>query len=141
MSTTAAPVTVGNSGVKFAKIVFWAAGIYGVLVLTPLYFIFNLIGVKDPPPVTHPLFYYGFVGLGLVWQAAFMIIATCPVRYRPMMIAACLEKLSYGVAAWVLYAQGRLHIVDAYIESADLVWLVVFIVAYIKTPVRANEGY
>jgi len=31
---------------KFAKIVFWVAGIYGVLVLAPLYFIFNTIGVK-----------------------------------------------------------------------------------------------
>jgi heme/copper-type cytochrome/quinol oxidase subunit 3 len=58
-----------------------------------------------------------------------------------MMIAACLEKLSYGVAAWVLYAQGRLHIGDAYIASVDLVWLVLFIVAYLRTPVRPNEEY
>ena len=48
---------------KFAKIVFWIAGIWGVLVLTPLYFIFDLIGRKDPPPITHPAFYYGFVGV------------------------------------------------------------------------------
>ena len=33
---------------KFAKIVFWVAGIWGVLVLAPLYFIFDLIGQKDP---------------------------------------------------------------------------------------------
>jgi hypothetical protein len=26
---------------KFAKIVFWIAGIWGVLVLTPLYFMFD----------------------------------------------------------------------------------------------------
>jgi len=37
---------------KFAKIVFWAAGIWGVLILTPLFFIFNSIGRNDPPPVT-----------------------------------------------------------------------------------------
>ena len=141
MSTTATPVTAGNSGVKFAKIVYWAAGIYGVLVLTPLYFIFNLIGVNDPPPVTHPLFYYGFAGLGLVWQAAFMIIATCPVRYRPMMIATWLEKFSYGAAGWVLYLQGRLHPADVGFASIDLLWLVLFIVAYLKTPVRPNEAY
>ena len=39
---------------KFAKIIFWIAGIWGVLVLTPLYFMFDLIGRKDPPPITHP---------------------------------------------------------------------------------------
>jgi hypothetical protein len=41
---------------KFAKIVFWIAGVYGVLVLTPLYFTYNLIGRLDPPPLTHPKF-------------------------------------------------------------------------------------
>jgi uncharacterized membrane protein YfcA len=40
----------------FAKIIFWIAGIWGILVLTPLYFIFGLIGQKDPPPITHPAF-------------------------------------------------------------------------------------
>ena len=35
---------------KFAKIVFWIAGIWGVLILTPLYFMFNLIGRKIRRP-------------------------------------------------------------------------------------------
>ena len=47
---------------KFAKIVFWIAGIWGVLVVLPLYFMFDLIGRKDPPPITHPGFFYGFDG-------------------------------------------------------------------------------
>jgi len=42
---------------KFAKVVFWIAGMWGVLVLTPLYFIFDMIGRNDPPPITHPAFY------------------------------------------------------------------------------------
>jgi len=50
---------------KFAKIIFRVAGIWGVLTLTPLYFMFNLIGQKDPPPITHPAFFYGFVGAAL----------------------------------------------------------------------------
>ena len=29
---------------KFAKVVFWVAGIWGVLVITPLYFLFDVIG-------------------------------------------------------------------------------------------------
>jgi hypothetical protein len=50
---------------KFAKFVFWAAGIWGVLVIAPLFFILDVIGRNDPPPVTHPGFYYGFVTVGL----------------------------------------------------------------------------
>lgn len=64
--------------------------------LTPLYFLFNVIRRNDPTPITHPGFYYGFVGVGLAWQAAFLIIATDPARFRPIMIAAILEKFSYA---------------------------------------------
>jgi len=71
---------------RFAKVVFWVAGIWGVLVLAPLYFIFDLIGQKDPPAITHPGFFYGFVGVGLAWQIAFMFIARDPMRFRPLMI-------------------------------------------------------
>ena len=35
---------------KFAKIVFWIAAIWGFLVITPLYFMFDLIAKNDPPP-------------------------------------------------------------------------------------------
>jgi hypothetical protein len=130
--------TVSTPNVKFAKVVYWSAGVWGVLILTPLYFIFNMIGLKDPPPITHPLFYYGFAGVGLAWQAAFMIIATCPARYRQMMIATWLEKLAYGVPAWILYMQGRLRIQDAAIATIDLIWLVLFIAAYLKTPTSTD---
>jgi hypothetical protein len=41
---------------KFAKIVFWIAAIWGILVLTPLYFLYDTIGRQDPPPITHPGF-------------------------------------------------------------------------------------
>ncbi len=59
---------------RFAKVVFLIAGIWGVLVLTPLYFMFDLISRKDPPAITHPGFFYGFVGVGLAWQIAFLIM-------------------------------------------------------------------
>ena len=80
---------------KFAKIVFWIAGIWGFLMIMPLYFIFDLIGRQDPPPITHPAFYYGFVGVALVWQLTFIFIARDPLRFRPIMIPAILEKLVY----------------------------------------------
>ncbi len=105
---------------KFAKIVFWIAGIWGVLVLTPLFFIFDTIGRQDPPPITHPLFYYGFVTLGLAWQVAFFVIATDPARFRPMMIPSVIEKLGYTIAVITIYLQGRVRSGDLVFGSADL---------------------
>jgi hypothetical protein len=129
---------VAGANVKFAKIVYWAAGVWGVLLLPPLYFMIDLIGRQDPPPVTHPLFYYGFVGTALAWQIAFMIIATNPIRFRPLMVATWLEKIAYAIPAWILYSQGRLRVQDAGIATVDLIWLLLFIVAYLKTPERAD---
>ena len=77
---------------KFARIVFLIAGIYGILVLTPLYFLEQTIGRETPPPITHPEFFYGFLGVALAWQVLFLLIAHNPVRYRPMMIPSILEN-------------------------------------------------
>ena len=118
---------------KFAKTIFWIAGIWGFLVLAPLYFMFNLIGIKDPPPITHPAFYYGFVGAGLAWQLAFLIIATDPVRFRPIIPAAVVEKFTYGIALIVLHLQGRLHAADLTFGGTDLLLGILFIVAFVKT--------
>jgi len=118
---------------KFAKIVFWIAGIWGVLVITPLFFIFDLIGRNDPPPITHPGFYYGFVTAGLAWQIAFFVIARDPVRLRPFMIAAVIEKFGYGIAVFVLYLQQRIHPGDLLYAGLDVVLGCLFIVAYVKT--------
>ncbi len=122
---------------KFAKSIFWTAGIWGILVLTPLYFMFDLIGRKDPPLITHPAFYYGFLGAGLAWQVAFLIIATNPVRFRPLMIAAVLEKFSYAGALTILYLQKRMHGFDLTFGMVDLLFGVMFLVAYIKTKALA----
>src|SRR5689334_2579535 len=99
---------------KFAKIVFWIAGIWGILVLSPLYFMFDLIGRQDPPAITHPGFFYGFVGAGLVWQIVFFVIATDPVRYRPLMTLSVLEKVSYAVPVVILVLQDRMHPSDLF---------------------------
>ena len=123
---------------KLAKIVFWAAGIYGVLIITPLYFLFNSIGVKDPPPVTHPGFYYGFAGAALAWQFAFFVIATDPVRYRPLMIPSIFEKWSYGVAMTVLFLQGRLRPFDLAFGGIDFLFGVLFLISFFAT--RTNPG-
>jgi len=38
--------------IKFAKIIFWIAAIWGILILTPLYFIFDTIGGLAQPVVS-----------------------------------------------------------------------------------------
>jgi hypothetical protein len=119
--------------VRFARVVFLIAGIWGVLVLTPLYFMFDLIGRKDPPPITHPGFYYGFVGAGLAWQIAFLIIARYPVRLRLVMIPAVIEKFTYGIAMFVLDSQARVHGSDMVFAAVDTLLGILFIVAFLKT--------
>ena len=118
---------------KFAKIVFRVAGIWGFLVLTPLYFMFDLIGRNDPPPITHPGFFYGFLGVALAWQIAFIAIATDPVRFRPLMIPSILEKVGWSAAVIVLVVQGRMHKSDMVFAGTDLLVGVLFVIAYFKT--------
>ena len=119
---------------KFAKIVFRIAGIWGLLIIAPLYFIFDLIGKKDPPPITHPAFYYGFVGVALVWQIAFLIISTDPIRFRPLMIAAILEKLVYSIPLLILISQKRTNPNDLIFAGIDLLLCFLFVLAYLRTP-------
>jgi hypothetical protein len=122
--------------VKFAKIVFRVAAIWGVLIIAPLYFMFDLIGRQDPPPITHPAFFYGFVGLALAWQIAFFFIAGDPVRYRPLMIPSIFEKFSYAAAVVILVLQTRTSRSDLLFAGTDFLLGVLFVVAYFQTPTR-----
>jgi hypothetical protein len=118
---------------NFARIVFLIAGIYGLLVLTPLYFLEQTIGHETPPAITHPEFFYGFVGVALACQIGFLIIARDPLRYRLMMIPSVLEKASYGGALIVLLRQHRISISAFELGMADLVFAVLFVVSFVKT--------
>jgi hypothetical protein len=119
--------------VKFAKIIFWIAAIWGFLAITPLYFMFNMISEKDPPPITHPGFYYGFVGLALAWQIVFLVIALDPLRFRPMMIPSMVEKFAWGIAVAVLVLQRRMHGSDLLFAGTDTLLGLLFVAAYVKT--------
>lgn len=125
---------------KFSKIVFWVAGISGLLVVTPLYFMFDLIGAKDPPAITHPAFFYGFVGTALAWQIAFIFIATDPGRFRALMIPSVIEKFAYGVAIAVLVSQHRTGSSDLLFGVVDLTLGVLFVAAYFVTAKQAAAG-
>lgn len=119
---------------KFARITFLVAAVYGILALAPQYFLEGYIARTDPPAITHPEFFYGFIGVALAFQIVFLIISRDPVRFRPLMLASVVEKIPFGIAAVVLYIQGRL---SANILGAGLVDLVLgtlFIVSFLKTP-------
>jgi len=118
---------------RFAKIVFGIAAIWGVLIITPLYFMFDVIGRNDPPPITHPGFFYGFADAALAWQIAFFFIAKDPMRHRPLMIPSMFEKFSYGTAVVLLVLQGRMHSSDLVFGAVDLLLGLLFVVAYLKT--------
>jgi hypothetical protein len=118
---------------RFAKVVFWVAGIWGLVVIAPMYFLFDLIGEKDPPAITHPGFYYGFVGLAWAWQFAFIVIGGDPVRYRGMMIPSIVEKFSYVIAVVVLVMQGRTNPRDLVFAATDTLLGILFVAAFLKT--------
>jgi len=125
----------------FAKRVYALAGIYGLLVLTPQYFTEAQTGRDFPPPITHPEFYYGFVGTALAWQLAFLVMATNPARYRALMPATILEKLGFGVATVLLFAQDRLSGFVTAFGGVDLLLGVLFAAAYVKTSgARLSSG-
>ena len=97
---------------------------------------FDLIGRNDPPLITHPGFFYGFIGVGLAWQMAFCVIATNPTRYRLFMLPSVFEKFSYGVAVLILVKQGRMLSSDLVFGGVDLLLGVLFVIAFLKTPSR-----
>ena len=119
---------------KFARWVFLVAGIYGLLVITPLYFMEAFIGKQTPPPISHPEFFYGFVGLGLAWQVLFLVVASDPRRFRLMMLPSILEKVSYGIALIVLHQQQRIPASSFRIGMVDWIWALLFTISFIRMP-------
>jgi hypothetical protein len=115
-----------------ARLVFNAAGTVGLAILLPLYFLFEKTGRDFPPAITHPEYYYGFAGVAVAWQIAFLLIARDPVRYRPFMIPAIVEKFSFGFAALVLLAQRRIPGPALAGGILDLIWGVLFLFAFLR---------
>jgi hypothetical protein len=118
---------------RFARWVFTASGIYGLVLLTPFLFIEHRIAAPAAR-LDHPEYFYGFLLVAIAFQVAFLIIGRDPVRLRPVMIAAVIEKLPFGVAVPLLWMQGRVAAPPVIFSSIDIVWGVLFIVAWLRTP-------
>ena len=113
----------------FARRVFVVAGVYGIVVLAPQYF----VELGLPALIQRPEHFYGFIGVALAWQIILLIVASDVVRYRPLMLAAVLEKLSFGGAVAVLYAVGRVSAGVLLAGTLDLILGALFVAAFAAT--------
>lgn len=118
--------------IRFARWVFITAAVYGLLVMLPQYFIELQVGRNHPLIAIHPERFYGFIGLAVVWQLAFLLIASDVVHYRSLMPVAVLEKLAFGLPIIVLYAQSRTSLPVLAVALIDLMLGVVFLFAYLR---------
>lgn len=115
---------------QFARHVFHWAGLYGIASLLPMYFLETRLGLAFPPPLNHPEHFYGFLGVSLAWQLAFLLIARDVPRFRPLMPVAVAEKLLFVAALLALHARGRVADLALLPAALDFFLAVLFIVAY-----------
>lgn len=117
---------------KFAKIVYLVAGCWSILALTPLFFLRARLGELDPPVITHPDYYYGFLSVGLSWAIVFFLISGAPQRFRPIMIATMVEKFAYGFFSFALFLGGQETSGKVSFGLIDLLFGLLFLIAFLK---------
>ncbi len=118
---------------RFSRIVFLVGGIYGLLSIVPLYFMEEIIGRQTPPAITHPEYFYGFLGAALAWQLVFLVVATDPMRYRALIVPCIFEKVAYGIALLFLYFHHRVANSAFALGSVDWIFAALFVAAYFST--------
>ena len=124
---------------RFARRVFLASGVYGLIVMAPLYFLEQRVGLDHPPAINHPEYYYGFAGVGIAWQLMFLLIGSDPVRYRMAMLPAVVEKVSFAMPIPILFALGRVPAAMVAFATIDGFLAVLFIVVYLRTPAQGSS--
>jgi hypothetical protein len=117
---------------RFARWVFLLAGVCGIVIMAPMYFLEERLGQDSPPAITHPEIYYGFIGVTLAWQLTFLVIAFDPVRFRLAMLPAIFEKASFVVAILVLCVLGRVAGSVIGFAVLDALWMVLFTAAFMR---------
>jgi hypothetical protein len=118
---------------SFAKWTFTLAAVYGVLVLAPPLFLEGYLA-RTIRPFAYPEYYYGFLGAALVFQAMFFVIGRDPARFRPLMLVGVLEKLSFAVPVWILWAGHRLGNPQVLpFATIDLALGVLFAISFART--------
>jgi hypothetical protein len=113
----------------FARRVFLTAGLYGVLIIAPQFFL------KTGNP--QPELYYGFLGAVLSWNLAYLVIASDPRRYRPLMLVGSLGKTIFAAAATVLWIQGRSPAFLLAFAAIDLAIVALYLESWRRTAAAA----
>ncbi len=124
----------------FASRVFRWSAIYGLLALLPLYFLEEYLGRLFPPAFNRPEQFYGFLGVAVAWQFAFLLIATDVQRYRLFMLPAAAEKLLSSGAALLLFANGRINAATVAPSVIDLLMGCLFLIAYFSLIPRSEDA-
>jgi hypothetical protein len=109
-----------NDPIKAARRFCRTAGWFGIAVLLPQLFMENKLGIDYPPAVTHPEFYYGFLGVALAWQYVFLILGKEPLAYHKFLVPAALEKFSFAASALTLFFVGKAPALVAVFGGIDL---------------------
>jgi hypothetical protein len=111
---------------RFARLIFRIAGIYGIIVMAPMLFMERQIA----PSAAHPVFFYAWVSVNLAWQILFIVLATAPSRYRPMMLVCVLQKATAAIAIPWLFVLGRVGGMWLGAAATDLCFAVLFFIAH-----------
>ena len=123
---------------RFARRVFIGAGVYGLIGVLPLFLMEQRFVEMFPPELTHPEFFYGFAGVALAWQVAFLVIGSDPARFRPLMLPAVIEKVTYGAAVLWLVIEGRTPLPMVGTAIIDLVLAILFTASFFRTRVSSS---
>lgn len=113
--------------VKRSAAVFRFAGIYGLVVLLPNFFLEDVLAEHFPPAITHPENFYGFLALAVAFQWVFLLIARDPIRYRSFMLPAAAEKLGFVAVMAVMVLLERVAVAAMMVVPADLVFGILFL--------------
>ncbi len=120
---------------RFAKWVFLVAGVYGLLLVTPMFFFEQWLGQQFPPEINHPEFFYGFLGSVLAWQVMYLLVGSDPARFRPAMLLAAAAKLGFFASAVALYRSERVDGMLVALALPDAGFGALFVAAWARTAV------
>lgn len=104
---------------------FALAALYGLVATGSLYF--------GPPLADASLMRFAFAGAAGTTQLLYALIATDPVRWRPLMPIGILSKLSFAIPAALVAARTQASTGLATAAAIDAVLATFFAVAFVAT--------
>lgn len=122
-----------HDATKAPRRIFTVAGIYGLIVLLPLYFSEHAIAPMGQP-LTRPEYYYGFIGAACSFQLVYLMIGRDPVRFHPLMPLTLIAKLSFTIPVAILFLSGRTDLFVMIMASIDALIGLAFLWAWRITP-------